>query len=691
MYRFSFIAVCFFILTIDLFAQLSTLIYEPFDNNRRHWLVVNNSQEKISIKDGKLNWIRKDKEAKFIWQKFDLDLNNDFEITSKIESTTIGEFGLVWGGRDGNNAFCFTIKNGQFQIAEIRNGQWKYLKTYEKFASEQQELYNFKIVKAGPTIEYYINDLLLFETPFLGIMGNKFGFASFSPTNLKIDQLKIKLANTGIASNANFIFNDPVSLPDMVNSSYDELAPVVNYTGDKLYFSRRNYSKNIGSEKDDIYCATQNASGKWENAINVGPPFNNEFYNYVCSVLPGDTTFLLANAYSNETNPLSQGVCWGNTNKDAGGFQQPILIKDFYSLNSKNDFSVAQDKQAMLMAVERRDGLGKNDLYVSIAQDGVWREPINLGKIINTTQDELCPFLSPDLHTLYFSSRGHAGLGEADIFMSTRLDNSWTKWSTPINLGSPINTEFFDGYFNFAPFSNVAYFISETENKNDIFSVVLPEPLRYKSTTTMQGTITDIDDNKLLVAELSFKTLLGNQLKTFTAEDGKYSITVPRDSAVVMSISTLDYHTTFDTILPKKEVVYGSNFRETRDFKMKKNLLAKKLLLHNILFDRGSVELNNSSYPELDKLYALLLADNAMSIEIRGHTDNQGDPQLNINLSQSRANTIKNYLVRKGIADNRISAKGLGGSYPISSNNNEYTRKLNRRVEVVVLSAQGDL
>ncbi len=682
------IALHVFLVSISVLAQLKTVICESFDNNRRHWLVAENDQETITLKNGQLDWDRKSAEPKFIWQKFDIDYNQDFEIETSVRPIRVGEFGIVWGGQDGNNAHCFTLKNNQFQIAEISNGAWKYIKPFTTFASQNNNQLILKIRKQGSKLLYSINSKQVYETIFLGIKGKKIGFTSFTPNHIAIDYLQILTANNEINTNPKISFSEPPQLIAQVNTPFDELAPIINTSGNKMYFARRNFPENAGVEKkDDIYTSSLDKSGLWSAVTNVGLPFNNANYNYVCSVLPGDSLFLLANAYSTDKSMLSQGVCWGKKDKDTATFAQPILIKDFYSLNSKNDFSLSLNQKAILMAIERRDTYGKNDLYVSLEQDGIWKEPINLGKVINTTQDELCPFLGPDLHTLYFSSRGHAGLGEADIFVATRLDDTWKRWTTPTNLGTPVNSEFFDGYFNFAPLDNKAYFVSETENKHDIFTVPLPKSLQYKPTVTLQGTIVDIESTKLIPAQISWTKLNTNETVTVSSDDGIYTLEIPSDSIGIVSISTLNYYTLEDTIIPIRPF-YGKNQLVKRDFKMKKNSLAKKLVMNNILFGRGHTELNTSSFLEIDKLYAMMIADTAMCIEIRGHTDNQGDPQLNIDLSQVRANTIKKYLTEKGISTKKIAARGLGGAYPIANNRNEYTRKLNRRVEIVIISSQ---
>ncbi|MCA8830627.1 OmpA family protein [Hymenobacter pini] len=108
------------------------------------------------------------------------------------------------------------------------------------------------------------------------------------------------------------------------------------------------------------------------------------------------------------------------------------------------------------------------------------------------------------------------------------------------------------------------------------------------------------------------------------------------------------------------------------------------LRLDNVQFEQGKAVLLPSSTPDLNRLLALLTATPQLTIELRGHTDNQGDPQLNVQLSEQRVAVVKAYLVSRGVTPERITGLGLGGAEPRASNEREETRRLNRRVEVRV-------
>lgn len=124
------------------------------------------------------------------------------------------------------------------------------------------------------------------------------------------------------------------------------------------------------------------------------------------------------------------------------------------------DITVAQDENIMIISMESQDSQGKEDLYVSKKnEDGSWTTPMNMGKDINTEMSEIAPFLTDGGRTLFFASNGRKGLGDYDVYVARRTDTSWTHWSTPVNLGSGINTSSFDAYLMLSN-QNEAYFVS---------------------------------------------------------------------------------------------------------------------------------------------------------------------------------------------------------------------------------------
>jgi Tol biopolymer transport system component len=165
----------------------------------------------------------------------------------------------------------------------------------------------------------------------------------------------------------------------------------------------------------------------------------------------------------------------------AWGKSVPMEIENFYNRNSYIDLFVAAKSKVLILAIERKDSKGEQDLYVSFASgENKWSEPINMGSVINSDQADFAPFLSADGKTLFFSSYKDGGLGGCDIYFTTRLDDTWTKWTAPKNLGAGINSSREEANFSISGNYEFIYFESyDTEHEvRDIFRAELPKEIR---------------------------------------------------------------------------------------------------------------------------------------------------------------------------------------------------------------------
>lgn len=273
----------------------------------------------------------------------------------------------------------------------------------------------------------------------------------------------------------------PENLGNNVNSPYHDMLPIISPDGKTLYFARKNAPENTGAaKKDDIYLSQRQANGQWSKAINVGAPLNTDEHNFVCAISPDGNTMYLANKYDYRTE--GQGVAVSYRQKNgAWSKPSPLNIANMYNKHKYACYHLSIDEKVLVMAIERNDTYGDMDLYVSFRYaDGNWTEPVNMGPGLNTAGAEASVFLAADGKTLYFSSNGHSGYGDLDMFMSRRLDNTWKNWSTPVNLGSKINTPGMDIYYTIPASGEYAYYSSERGGYglNDIFRITLPKELR---------------------------------------------------------------------------------------------------------------------------------------------------------------------------------------------------------------------
>lgn len=240
---------------------------------------------------------------------------------------------------------------------------------------------------------------------------------------------------------------------------------MVSADGKTLYFSRAFYDRNTGGKfaGTDIWVSKKDEQGQWLPAVNMRNSWNNKLSNSVIGMNQDHSIVYLLNAYSNKS-----GISFSKFS--SGGWGSPEFIPiaginrdDFVGFYTSPKFDV------ILISMKGKDTFGEEDLYVSLKDSfGNWTEPKNLGATINTKGFEISPFLTEDKKRLFFSSNGHAGFGDADIFYCDRLFDSWETWSVPKNLGDKINSKFFEAYFSM--YDSIAFFSSSRINsQSDIY------------------------------------------------------------------------------------------------------------------------------------------------------------------------------------------------------------------------------
>jgi outer membrane protein OmpA-like peptidoglycan-associated protein len=266
-------------------------------------------------------------------------------------------------------------------------------------------------------------------------------------------------------------YNQPYPL-DVANTGAEESLPILSPDGKSLYFVRTLYDKNMGGKfsGQDIWKCERSANGQdWEPAVNTIDQLNNKNNNAVVGINDDGNTLYLLNTYqTNEVKPgISVSFCRDGSCSTPLDEYVPVLEDQegkFYGTY------VHPSEKYLLISMEGPGSLGKEDLYVSIKDSlGNWSRPIHMGSSVNTPSYEISPFLSADGRKLYFASAGHGGYGDADIFVSERLYDSWSVWSTPKNLGPKINSEGFDAYFFMSEDGDVFFSSNRDQQLNDIY------------------------------------------------------------------------------------------------------------------------------------------------------------------------------------------------------------------------------
>jgi len=476
-----------------------------------------------------------------------------------------------------------------------------------------------------------------------------------------------------------------------INSKTGEVAPVITPDGKTLYFTRLGHDLNKGKNKaQDVWFSKVQTDGTWGESENINEPINTAENNAVTTISADGKSIYVLNIYMPD-GTLRQGLSVSKRNKLGWELPKEVKISDYYNREKVVEFSLAPNGKVLVMSCERMDSFGSRDLYVSFLTNELWSKPLNMGVNINTAEDEGSPFIAADSKTLYFSTAGFPGYGKNDIFLTKRLDSTWTNWSEPENIGDLINTSKWDGYFTIPASGEHAYFSSDelSIGKEDIFRIKLFPSIRPDPVAIISGTVINAFDKKTISAEVVME-LLNDSTGTdkivaeFDPETGEYKMVVPLKKAYSLNASKKG----FISISENLDLSKDRRFRE-----IKKNISlipikeGQTMVLNNLFFNQSKFDILFSSYPELNRIIKLMQEYPTMQVIIEGHTDGSDENIiLNVKLSQERANEVKKYLVEKGQIDTkRIQTKGWGQSKPIASNATEETRKKNRRVEFTIL------
>lgn len=482
-----------------------------------------------------------------------------------------------------------------------------------------------------------------------------------------------------------------------VNSNYAELNPLLSPDGKTLYFSRKNHPDNMGgvNDKEDIWYSELTSDGKWALAKNMGPTFNNEgpnFVNAVATTPDGRSVLVLGNKYLPNGKMLAGVSMSTNIN---GNWTKPmaINIENDYNFNEKANYFLANTKKTLLMSIEREDSKGGRDLYVSFQKsDSTWSQPLNLGSVVNTANEESAPFLASDDKTLYFSSNGFSGYGGADVYITKRLDDTWTNWSEPQNMGPDINSKLDDLFFNIPSTSEFAYYSRGiTEDNSDIFRVRMPIYKNPEPVVIVRGKLIDGKTGKPIGAKIIYERLPDGKevgIVYSNPETGEYEIHLPGGQKYGIRAEA-DGHLSVNQNLDLTNVTKDGTV-ETVDIRLDPIEVTAiepdvTIPLNNIFFDFKKAVLKPESFPELNRIVDLMKQKSGMRVEISGHADATGPEDYNMILSEQRAKAVSRHLVEKGIDTNRIETVFFGETKPIESNDTPAGRKKNRRVEFKVI------
>lgn len=557
-----------------------------------------------------------------------------------------------------------------------------------KISSDAIETYTAYISSAAPKERAFIALQRLIEEDITNkkwsealATVNKFA-PYFGDNNLKIKNLKTLLANPIDQTRK-------LAMGGGINSSAPEYMPLISVDNQSIFFCRLDESTQ-NNEDENIYVSTFKDQD-WQMATPL-KGLNTTTKNEGPLAISADKQqiILFNGAVRNGDMSIS------TYNKKGWSTPTPLPHTiNTYSWDA--DAMISSNGKALLYVSERAEVLdlkqegdingfhgsntGNRDIFVSLKdKNGNWQTAINLGDAINTPFAERTPFLHPDMKTLYFSSDGHGGLGHLDVYKTTRLDDSWTNWSTPVNLGKAINTAQNDWGYSVSTDGKTAYFATHNDDGDeDIYYTNLPKIYRPNLVSVVSGKLVDIN-GQAIHAEIIWEDIeTGLEIGRVKSAPitGNYFIPLPHDKHYSYFVQKEGYFQWSNNIDLKNATatvtINGQLSLIKIDEMINKNL---PLPLNNLFFETDHKRLNPASYLVLNRL-AKLLKQERLSLKITSYTNNVRRPKDNLLLSEVRATTIKNYLVTQGCKASKITIKGFGGSNPIGDNQTKKGHQLN--------------
>jgi outer membrane protein OmpA-like peptidoglycan-associated protein len=523
--------------------------------------------------------------------------------------------------------------------------------------------------------------------------------------------------------NAKVMMAHPVNvtithLGQNINSEYPDYAPAIDASENLMIFTTRrpegNTNLRVAQDHEyyeDIFISKK-INGAWTPATNLAGSLNTNYHNASINLSPDGKEMLTYH----DTNG---GDIFASILKSDGTWSEPEAITGINSSYIENSATITSDGNTIYFTSNRPGGFGGTDIYMSTKDSkGKWTKPQNLGDQVNTEFDEDAVFISANGKHLYFSSNGHPGMGDLDIFRAS-FNEEKKIWEKPINMGYPINSVENDIYFTLTGDENIAYFSSirdESYGEEDIYKLDISqwEPPafthpKYEDVVFERAPITPlppVNQPLKITTGLSFV-----KLKIYVAEGGTK---IPVEANVLLSSAqnpeqplrmlSPGLYETDVTDLTDKAARYQLHITATGYIPYSTHYyffghpLQVPEIVDTVYLDKIVVNYNrvlhvyfetNSAVPksldDIQYLGLLMKSSPTLKLAINGYTDNTGVPEYNIALSKRRCETVKKYLVDSGIDSSRIITNGYGAENPIADNNTREGRQLNRRTEFTII------
>ncbi len=647
-----------------------------------------------------------------------------FVCLSQDQKTLIAAGDKHYGKKDYKNALASYLAaqeiNPDDASLNFKIGQtYLYSETKSKAATYIDKAYRLNPA-VNPNIDYHLGIAFQNTNSFKLAIEHFERFKSKNPKLASIADEKIaecRIADSLSQNELNVIIEN---LGEGVNTPYNDYSPIISADGNTLIFTS-NRTDDPGKAKananfEDIYVSYK-TSNKWSVPKLISDKINIKYNDAAASLSPdGKTLFLY---YEEGEGDIYTSIRNGEQWSEPEPLNRNINTAMFFETCA----SVTADGKTLYFASNRPGGIGELDIYMSkLDAKGDWGKAVNLGPVINTPNNEDSPFIHHDGTTLYFSSDGHPRLGNSDIFVTEFVNN---KWMNPENMGYPLNSWEYDGFFTLSPDKKKGYFSTAKEGglgDADIYSITFlepkykpkPKPVEAKAEaiiakqelpkeeeyvdpeievhkmakviTLLKGKVIDETNAAPLAAVISLVDNVTNKVITKLSSNpvtGEFELVIPHGGNYGVATEKSGY--LFNSI--NFNVPQFAEYQEIdTHIIMVKAEIGSKVVLRNVFFDIGKSDLKLESIAEVENIRELLARDTHLRVQINGHTDNVGNVSSNKALSLKRASAVVQYLVQHGISAGRLSAKGYGSERPIVSNDDEEGgREINRRTEIEII------
>ncbi len=493
-----------------------------------------------------------------------------------------------------------------------------------------------------------------------------------------------------LALGLHLLWGQRMPLPNL-STSLHESAPLPSVDGRRLFFWRLDDPVGLGAQ--DIFVAEwDDSSATYGPARPLSGGVNDPRGNIPLGITPNGQSLLVYKEFRNPRNACELGL-----SRRLGGdiWMAPVQLKvnNFHSESgSALTAFLGWDGRTLLLSMKSHGTLGGEDLYVSFyeSEHKLWSAPLHLGSILNTPGDEITPYLAPDGVTLYFSSNGRADSKGFDIYLTRRLDDSWRRWSPPVRLPDGINSDADDFYFRMPALRpEVGFLVSSDhpEKGREIYQVPVPQAYRPRPVVTVTGQVRELHSQRpvgeleVRYYDLEKQQLVGTVYSD--PQDGRYRVLLPAGYRYGIVAVGATYFSISEQIDLRGGMEAGD---QVQDIQVVPLVTGGVIRLSGLYFGVGDSMLRPESLVELERLVWLMSEKPSLRIEVVGHTDSTGRPDLNDRLSLARAVAVVRYLEGRGIAPDRMKARGAGAREPVADNATPAGRAQNRRVEIRIVS-----